>query len=70
MGPNVFKGDWSIVGGTGKLTMARGVIYKKYLTTVDSTSKIDLQIHAFYIPMERKDVSIYTWTIYFISYFD
>ncbi|AQK57462.1 uncharacterized protein [Zea mays] len=55
MGPNVFKGEWSIVGGTGKLTMARGVIYKKYLTTVDSTSKIDLQIHAFYIPMERKD---------------
>jgi hypothetical protein len=49
MGPNVYKGEWSIVGGTGKLTMARGVIYKEELCVVDGMARIGLEIHAFYI---------------------
>jgi len=51
MGPNVESGQWSIVGGTGKLTMARGVIYKCWRD--DHSTK--LQIHAFYFPMYRKN---------------
>uniref|UniRef100_A0ACD6A4A1 Uncharacterized protein n=1 Tax=Avena sativa TaxID=4498 RepID=A0ACD6A4A1_AVESA len=50
MGSNIYDGQWSIVGGTGKLSMARGVIYK----TPAGPNKAKLEIHAFYIPMIRK----------------
>uniref|UniRef100_A0ACD5TQU6 Uncharacterized protein n=1 Tax=Avena sativa TaxID=4498 RepID=A0ACD5TQU6_AVESA len=44
-------GEWAIVGGTGKLAMARGIInYKasQMVTTVENYRQIDIQ--AFYIP--------------------
>lgn len=65
MGPIVSNGEWSIVGGTGKLTMARGVIYKTDLGVFDGGAKAELQIHAFYIPMERKNVRLRTISLLF-----
>lgn len=61
MGPIVSNGEWSIVGGTGKLTMARGVIYKTDRGVFNGGAKAELQIHAFYIPMERKNVRLRTY---------
>uniref|UniRef100_A0ACD5VAL6 Uncharacterized protein n=1 Tax=Avena sativa TaxID=4498 RepID=A0ACD5VAL6_AVESA len=49
MGLDVLSGEWSIVGGTGTLDMARGVIYKRNLG-----NRVELHIHALYIPMKRK----------------
>lgn len=69
MGPNVYKGEWSIVGGTGKLTMARGVIYKEELCVVDGMARIGLEIHAIYIPMERKDVRVSLLGYYYYLFF-
>lgn len=65
MGPDVLSGEWSIVGGTGTLTMARGIIYKKKLWDPDI---VELHIHAVYIPMKKKrdsydsrETNVWSW---------
>ncbi|KAJ1701140.1 hypothetical protein LUZ63_000919 [Rhynchospora breviuscula] len=47
MGPSIEKGQWAIVGGTGDLAMARGVIYKKNPEKIGRSMIIELDIHAF-----------------------
>ncbi|KAE8784431.1 hypothetical protein D1007_41983 [Hordeum vulgare] len=41
------EGEWSIVGGTGELAMARGVITKKLHARTDGGNIIQLTIHGF-----------------------
>jgi hypothetical protein len=58
MGTVVEKGEWAIVGGTGELTLARGVIYKHDSEFVrDEGDCIELDIHCLYTPMERSKVT-------------
>uniref|UniRef100_A0A453ADI7 Dirigent protein n=2 Tax=Triticinae TaxID=1648030 RepID=A0A453ADI7_AEGTS len=50
IGPEA-TGEWAIVGGTGKLAMARGIIKYKFpqiVTSVENYRQLD--IHAFYTP--------------------
>ncbi|TVU30711.1 hypothetical protein EJB05_22346, partial [Eragrostis curvula] len=42
-----------IVGGTGEFTLAKGVIYKKFHEQRGDGNIMELDIHAFYTPMER-----------------
>ncbi|KAL6622982.1 hypothetical protein ACP70R_019063 [Stipagrostis hirtigluma subsp. patula] len=53
MGPVVEEGEWSIVGGTGEFTLAQGVIYKRFHEQRSEGNIMELDIHAFYTPMER-----------------
>ncbi|KAM0875721.1 hypothetical protein ACQ4PT_036648 [Festuca glaucescens] len=48
----VTEGEWSIVGGTGELSIARGTIkYKEVLSSVATSQNIrELDVHAFYTP--------------------
>ena len=41
-------GEWSIIGGTGELAMARGIIKHKVVGNTTNTNFIQLDIHAFY----------------------
>lgn len=47
MGTDVHEGQWSIVGGTGDLAMARGVIEKKLHEKTNGGDIIELTIHGF-----------------------
>ncbi|XBI51630.1 hypothetical protein VPH35_034118 [Triticum aestivum] len=50
IGPEA-TGEWAIVGGTGKLSMARGIIKYKFPQIVTSFENYrQLDIHAFYTP--------------------
>ncbi|KAF8713899.1 hypothetical protein HU200_027878 [Digitaria exilis] len=75
MGPGVvIDGEWSIVGGTGKLTLARGIIYKTTQKEYDNGGEAiaDLDIHAFYIPMERlpnRYVRLASFFLYYFAYY-
>ncbi|XP_047043751.1 dirigent protein 11-like [Lolium rigidum] len=62
MGTVVEKGEWAIVGGTGELTLARGVIYKHDSEFVrDEGDCIELDIHCLYTPMERSKGTSWTF---------
>lgn len=41
-------GEWSIIGGTGELAMARGIIKHKIVGSTPNTNFRQLDIHAFY----------------------
>jgi hypothetical protein len=41
------EGEWSIVGGTGELAMARGVIKRKVHKRTNVENIIELTIHGF-----------------------
>ena len=47
MGTSVHEGQWSIVGGTADLAMARGVIEKKLHEKKNGGDIIELTIHGF-----------------------
>jgi Dirigent-like protein len=47
--------EWSVVGGTGVFTMARGVIYGRQLSSPDESLWIELKIHAHYTPLGARD---------------
>ncbi|KAF8673241.1 hypothetical protein HU200_048793 [Digitaria exilis] len=57
-GTSQINGEWSIVGGTGELTMAKGIIKRTEITYTGNTRISELKIHAFYTPMNRRSVSI------------
>lgn len=48
MGTDVTKGEWAIVGGTGKFAMATGVIYKRFHLQTNEGNVVELTIHGFY----------------------
>jgi hypothetical protein len=52
MGQHESSGQWSIMGGTGQFTMARGVIEYKTIQQDDSSSRtFEVCIYAYYTPM-------------------
>lgn len=52
------KGEWTIVGGTGKFNLARGAVYYDVVSKNGSTSVIrELHIGVLYTPIERATVS-------------
>lgn len=47
------KGEWAIVGGTGKFSLAQGVIHKQNVKTNQGTGEVrSLQIRAKYSTVE------------------
>ncbi|KAJ3697326.1 hypothetical protein LUZ61_001031 [Rhynchospora tenuis] len=52
-GTNVTDGEWAIVGGTGKFTNAKGVIYKKKVDHFNDGDIMEITIKATYSPMEK-----------------
>ena len=57
------KGEWAIVGGTGKFSLAQGVIHKEMVRTNPGTGEVRLlQIRAKYSTVESC-VSIYKFGI-------
>lgn len=51
------SGDWSIVGGTGEFTMARGVVENQVIQEDSGIWRIyELKIHAFYTPMSAVSI--------------
>ncbi|KAF8700201.1 hypothetical protein HU200_034578 [Digitaria exilis] len=57
-GTSQINGEWSIVGGTGELTMAKGIVKRTEITYTGNTRISELKLHAFYTPMNRTSVSI------------
>ncbi|KAL6883313.1 hypothetical protein ACP4OV_010727 [Aristida adscensionis] len=51
MGYIAQDGQWSIVGGTGELTMARGVVEHRIFREDTISRTYELKIHALYAPM-------------------
>ncbi|TVU25802.1 hypothetical protein EJB05_28312, partial [Eragrostis curvula] len=47
-------GDWSIMGGTGKLTLARGIISHKVIRDAPGDRLYEVYIHVYYSAMGRK----------------
>lgn len=69
MGMSPEYGDWSIIGGSGEFTMARGVVEHQVVQEVSGVWRIyELKIHAFYTPMNSSVVSIVT-NVYIIVCF-
>ena len=56
-GTSQINGEWSIVGGTGELSMAKGTVTRTEITYTGNTRISELKIHAFYTPMNRTNVS-------------
>ena len=52
------KGEWTIVGGTGKFTLAQGAIYYDVVSHTQGGEIKELHIGVFYTTMERSTVSI------------
>ncbi|CAL5033800.1 unnamed protein product [Urochloa decumbens] len=50
-------GQWSIFGGTGKLTMARGVVNHKIVSQTGGWRLYKIDIRAFYTPMDVSKAS-------------
>jgi hypothetical protein len=51
MGTIPQDGQWSISGGTGELTMARGIVNHKVIEETSISVLYELEIHAYYTPM-------------------
>lgn len=52
MGTIPSDGQWSISGGTGELTMARGIVNHKVVQEANGVSRVyEIEIHAYYTPM-------------------
>jgi len=52
MGTIPSDGKWSISGGTGELTMARGIVNHKVVQEANGVSRVyEIEIHAYYTPM-------------------
>ena len=52
MGTIRSPGQWSISGGTGELTMARGIVNHKVVQEANGVSRVyEIEIHAYYTPM-------------------
>ncbi|KAJ3700504.1 hypothetical protein LUZ61_004209 [Rhynchospora tenuis] len=48
------KVEWSIVGGTGNYTLAKGIVYGRMLSSGDdSVTWIELDILGYYTPMQK-----------------
>ncbi|TVU25207.1 hypothetical protein EJB05_27695, partial [Eragrostis curvula] len=47
-------GDWSIMGGTGKLTLARGIISHKVIRDVPGDRLYEVYIHVYYSAMGKR----------------
>uniref|UniRef100_K3Z295 Dirigent protein n=3 Tax=Setaria italica TaxID=4555 RepID=K3Z295_SETIT len=56
-GTSQINGEWSIVGGTGELAMAKGTIKRTEIRYIGNTRISELKIHAFYTPMNSTTVS-------------
>ncbi|KAG2559197.1 hypothetical protein PVAP13_8NG293484 [Panicum virgatum] len=52
-GTSQVNGEWSIVGGTGELTMAKGTVKRTEISYTGNTRISELKIHAFYTPMNH-----------------
>ncbi|KAJ1274559.1 hypothetical protein BS78_05G071200 [Paspalum vaginatum] len=52
MGQHGASGQWSVMGGTGNLTMARGIIKYNTLYQDADSRTIEMQIYAYCTPME------------------
>ncbi|CAL4899465.1 unnamed protein product [Urochloa decumbens] len=57
MGTIPKDGQWSISGGTGELTMARGIVNHKVIQQNGSSRIYELDVHAYYTPMNSSWVS-------------
>ncbi|KAJ4756784.1 Dirigent protein [Rhynchospora pubera] len=48
------KVEWSVVGGTGNYTLAKGIVYGRMLSTGDdSVTWIELDILGYYAPLQK-----------------
>jgi hypothetical protein len=57
-GTSEINGEWSIVGGTGELTMAKGTVKRIEISYTGTTRISELNIHVFYTPTKPTSVSI------------
>ncbi|KAF8700143.1 hypothetical protein HU200_034509 [Digitaria exilis] len=63
MGMTAGYGDWSIIGGAGEFTMARGVVENQVVQEDSGFWRTyELKIHAFYTPMNSSVVSSIAFT--------
>jgi hypothetical protein len=51
MGTIPQDGQWSISGGTGELTMARGIVNHKVIEETSISVVYEVEVHAYYIPV-------------------
>jgi len=56
MPSGIVKGEWTIVGGTGKFTLAQGAIYYDVVSRTQGGEIKELHIGVFYTTMERSTV--------------
>ena len=56
-GTSQVNGEWSIVGGTGELTMAKGTVKRTEISYTGNTRISELKIHAVYTPKNQTIVS-------------
>ncbi|CAO2141767.1 unnamed protein product [Urochloa humidicola] len=56
-GTSQINGEWSIVGGTGELTLAKGTIKRTEISYMGNTRISELKVHVFYTPMNPTSVS-------------
>ena len=45
-------GQWSVMGGSGELTMARGIINYKIINEDSASRTFEMCIYVYYTPME------------------
>jgi hypothetical protein len=57
-GTSQINGEWSIVGGTGELTMAKDTVKRTAISDTGNTRISELNIHVFYTPIKPTSVSI------------
>jgi len=57
-GTSQINGEWSIVGGTGELTMAKGTVKRTEISYTGNTRISELNIHVFYTPIKPTGISI------------
>jgi Dirigent-like protein len=51
-------GEWAIVGGTGQLTLAQGVIYKNKVSSTSDGDIVELVVNAIYTPIYAQSDNI------------
>jgi len=56
-GTSQINGEWSIVGGTGELTMAKGTVKRTEISYTGNTRISELKIHVFFTPINPTSVS-------------
>jgi hypothetical protein len=68
MGTIPQDGQWSISGGTGELTMARGIVNHKVIEETSISVVYEVEVHAYYIPVNSMvsmmEISLCIWSLW------